>query len=110
MLRASARAFGYPLDEAGLTDASVDPGVPGGRALLRFVDALFDGPAVAERKALITAIGPEAMHDAATVFGNFQMMNRVAEASGIPVAASTLAREAETITRLGLDRFRGHRG
>lgn len=110
MLRASARAFDYHLDENSLIDPAVDPGIPGGRELLNLDDALLDGgDAVAARDAVLGVLGPAGLHDAAAVFGNFEMMNRVAEATGIPVAPAALARDAGTISRLGLDRFRGHR-
>jgi hypothetical protein len=42
---------------------------------------------------------------AAAVIGNFQMMNRVADATGMPVGTGSRGANAELIAELGLDRF-----
>lgn len=47
-------------------------------------------------------LGPEAFVDAGAVFGNFEMMNRVAEGTGIPIAPQALEREAAMMRALGL--------
>ena len=39
------------------------------------------------------------------VIGNYQMMNRVADGTGIPVGKGSRLRNADLITRLGLDRL-----
>jgi len=111
MLRASAIAFDYPIDIRAVADPSVDLGVPGGSALMGFVDAVMgvSGDPDDARRAVVDELGPAALVDAASVFGNFEMMNRVAEATGIPVAAAVHERESKTIESLGLDRFLKHR-
>ena len=108
MLRASSSAFGYDVDITAIADSSRNTGVPGGDTLVAFVDAVLgvsgDDPGGA-RRAVIDELGPESLVDAASVFGNFEMMNRVAEGTGIPVAGAAIARSADLIEELGLARF-----
>ena len=110
MLRASAASFTYPLDIEAVRDPSIPSGVPGGNLLLRFVDALLVGiePAEHARELIVNDLGPEALVDAASVFGNFSMMNRIAEGSGIPIAAAAVERERALIDTLGLAGFVKH--
>ena len=110
MLRASAASFNYPLDIEAVRDPSIASGVPGGNLLLRFVDALLVGtePVEHTRELLVHDLGPEALVDAASVFGNFSMMNRIAEGSGIPVATAAVERERALVDMLGLADFAKH--
>ena len=110
MLRESARAFEYPLNLAAVGDPSLPSGIPGGNLLLRFVDATLAGtePAAHVREEIAAELGPEALVDAAAVFGNFEMMNRVADATGIPVPPARLDRERDLIETLGLEAFARH--
>jgi hypothetical protein len=106
MLRASASAFGYDLDLRSVADPSIPTGIPGGNELLRFVDAVLGGgDADAARTAVVDALDGPSLFDAATVLGNFEMMNRVAEGSGIPIPRQSIDRNAETIEMLGIGRF-----
>ena len=106
MLRASASAFEYDLDVRSVADPSVPTGIPGGNELLRFVDAvMLGGDADAARGAVVDALDGPSLFDAATVMGNFEMMNRVAEGSGIPIAQQAIDRNAETIETLGIGHF-----
>ena len=62
--------------------------VPGGDELLRFTEASCgNDPDVLDeaRTRLTGAVGVEAMIDGAAVAGAFQMMNRVANATGTPL-------------------------
>ena len=77
-------------------------------ALLDFVDALLVGSEAEltrAREKLLEDMGPASLVDAAAVVGNFQMMNRVADATGMPVGKGTLKRTKEWRELLGLDRF-----
>lgn len=79
--------------------------MPAGRALIGLVDAfLLDDVDTrdAARQAVINEAGPEAFVDAAAVFANFEMMNRVAEGTGIPVPPQAIERESLMLKRLGL--------
>ena len=105
MLRESARAYGYDVDLMAVTHPTIRMGVPGGNALLRFVDAITGVSGVdlgAAQQDVIEQLGPEALVDAAAVFGNFAMMNRIAEGTGIPLSRQMEAREEDLIAALGL--------
>ncbi|MFO7549540.1 MAG: hypothetical protein R6X29_11835 [Acidimicrobiia bacterium] len=93
-----------PVDLRAVTDPKVDPLVPGGRDLVRFVDAALAGGR-ADLRPLAGWFDPEATVMAAAVVANFQMMNRVADATGMPVGTAARARGADLIDLLGLDRF-----
>ena len=61
-------------------------GVPYAAELLAFVDAVLTGSAeeIDCRRRTVTAVmGHEALSNAAAVIGNFQRMNRIADAMGI---------------------------
>jgi len=107
MLRASSEVTNAPLDPRAITDPSVDPLLEGGRILIRFVDAVLgsDDPADA-RSLLAESMGPAAVVDAAGVVANFEMMNRIAEGTGMPVGKGSLARTEEWRALIGLDRYR----
>ncbi len=105
MLRESAITFGYDLDLSVIADPAVRIGIPGGTALLRFVDVLFGRSSESLQRVhhdIVDQLGPESLVDAAAVFGNFEMMNRVAEGSGIPVPSQAVEREADMVRTLGL--------
>ena len=88
MLRASTEAHHERLDLRGVVDPDVDPLVPNGRALVRFATALVagDDSDLAEvRGALAAEVGAAGAARAAAVAGNFQMMNRLVDASGVPI-------------------------
>ena len=108
MLRESSLATSTPLDLAAITDRTVDPLVPGGPALLDLVDAILlgsDGGAAA-RRAVSDQLGPAALVDAAAVFATFEMMNRVADGTGIPMGRGRLASTADVRAAAGVDYLR----
>jgi hypothetical protein len=89
MLRASAIAGGLPVDLRAIGDPTIDLGVPGGAPLLSFTDALIDGVGIGDARArLVAAVGEEGAVRAALTAGNFEMMNRVVDATGVPVPPS----------------------
>jgi hypothetical protein len=111
MLRESALAYGYHIDLRAIADPSNPLGVPGGNTLLQFVDAVTGTSTVSPsdaRRAVVDELGPEALVDAASVFGNFAMMNRIAEGTGIRLAKQTEIREHSLIATLGLERLESH--
>jgi alkylhydroperoxidase family enzyme len=108
MLRASTAVTTTPLDARSITDRSVDPLLPSGNALLDFVDAVLTGEQDQQnmaRDAVVDALGPTGLVDAAGVIANFEMMNRIADATGMPVGKGTLKRTAEWRALIGIDRF-----
>ncbi|MCL1587466.1 MAG: hypothetical protein M3092_03535 [Actinomycetia bacterium] len=111
MLRESALAYDYNIDLRAIADPSIHLGVPGGNTLLQFIDAMTGASSVSPsdaRRAVVDELGPEALVDAAAVFGNFAMMNRIAEGTGIPLAKQAEIREQDLIATLGLDRLKKH--
>jgi hypothetical protein len=88
MLRASTTATATPLDLRGVLDATVDPLVPAGVLLRDSADAVIDRDRSAwarARAGLTDRLGPAAPAAAAGVAANFQMMNRLLDATGVPV-------------------------
>lgn len=110
MLRESATVFGYKLNLEAIRDPSIDIGVPGGNLLLRLVDAVLteSEPLADVHSAVIGELGPAALLDAASVFGNFEMMNRIADASGIPIPAAGIEREKALVELLDITGFLRH--
>jgi len=105
MLRESAGAFGYDLDLSVIRDPSLPVAIPGGTQLLALVDIVLDVSSdslTSVHAAIIDVLGPASLVDAAAVFGNFQMMNRVAEGTGIPISQQAIEREGEMVAELGL--------
>ena len=107
MLRASSSAFEYDVNLDAVVDPSIPCGIPGGNLLLRLVDAVLGATESLEgiHEEITEELGPESLVDAASVFGNFEMMNRVAEVSGIPIPQQGIERERDLIERLDLARF-----
>ena len=86
MLRASALATDTPVELRAVTDDSIDPLLPMGRQLRDLATALVRRDGLAEaRDRLVHAAGAEAAARAATIAANFEMMNRVLDATGCPV-------------------------
>lgn len=106
MLSWSAHETNRPANIAGIVDPSVDPGPPGGRALValgrRVSTAVVDRGALEDAAAII---GLEAAIDAAAVAANFQIMNRVVDATGLPIGRRRREDNATLIATLGLDAF-----
>jgi alkylhydroperoxidase family enzyme len=107
MLSWSAQETETDLDVRAVADPSIDPRVPGGPALLRLVDAALAGAPDLDRTAQVvrSELGDSAFVDAAAVIGNFQMMNRVADATGMPLSGSTRRTTGGVIDLLGMGRF-----
>ena len=101
MLRASGQTTDRPNDLTAIVDPMRDPLLPAGPELLAFVDAavLRDADELpTARRALLDRAGPAAVVRAAAVAGNFEMMNRLLDAIGVPVSR----RQADLASELGL--------
>jgi hypothetical protein len=96
-------------DLAAVTGSgSDDAGVPAGRLLVEFAEAALgeDDAALSRiRAALLTALGRRGLVDAAAIVGLFDAIDRVADATGIPLEADEAAHSADIRAALGLDRF-----
>jgi hypothetical protein len=82
--------------------------VPHGRLLVAFAEAVLgdeDTPLRRARSALPAALGPAGLVDAAAVVGLFDAIDRVADATGIPLEDEKATASADFRAALGLDRF-----
>lgn len=107
MLSWSASETSRYVEFRGLVDASVDP-LPGhaGRALVAVGRAVVErepNPVHAER--LAEEVGALGAVQAAGVAANFEIMNRVVDAVGLPLGRGNRRLMADEITLLGTDRF-----
>ena len=109
LLRASDLTQNRDYDLSAVTGAAAgDAGVPHGRLLMRFAEAVLDEDEAAlslARTELLRTLGPEGLVDAAAVVGLFNAIDRVADATGIPLEPEKAAASADFRTALGLDRF-----
>jgi hypothetical protein len=79
-----------------------------GRHLVTFAEAVLgddDGALTRARGALAVALGPPGLVDAAGVVGLFNAIDRVADATGIPLEPEKAAASADFRAALDLDRF-----
>ena len=105
---------GEKVDLAGLADPEVKEiaGIPNSKALISFCDAFMSGDVNALAQArdnLCEAMSVSAMVDAAGIASNFQRMNRIADATGIP-AESTGNEKADAMReqlneRMGINSY-----
>lgn len=105
MLSWSAQTTNTPVDLRAVVDPRIDPLLPAGQELVAFVDSVLTEPNPAAAHALREAQGESALVAAAAVIANFQMMNTVADATGMPVGKGSRLMHADLIEELGLGRF-----
>lgn len=106
MLSWSAHETDRTANLAGIVDPTIDPGIRGGAALVALGRAV--ATTTPDRRTLDTVaaiIGLPAAVDAAAVAANFQIMNRVVDATGLPIGRHRREENAELIATLRLDRF-----
>jgi len=107
MLRASSDALGEPVELADAVHGAATA-MPFGAELVGFVDAVTTGDTTASaaaRAELEAVAGPAAVVDAAAVLANFEMMTRVADATGAVQFAQRLEALVSERLALGLDAF-----
>jgi len=110
LLRASGSIQSGGVDVAVVRDAEAadQSGVPHADALIAFADAVItndESGTSAARTQLRDDLGAEALVDASAVVANFQRMNRIADATGIPLDRPMRSITAELQTQLDLDGF-----
>jgi hypothetical protein len=109
LLRASGRTYNQIYNLAAVTGTPEgEGGVPEGEQLVAFAEAVLgedDAPLARARDALIAALGPPGLVDAAGVVGLFNAIDRVADATGIPLEPEKAAASADFRAALDLDRF-----
>ena len=105
----SSETSGAAADLRAVSDVSRASGVPHGEALLAFADALVgedDARLESARKAVLEALGPAGLVDAAGVASNLERMVRIADGTGIPLEARVRLITGELRDELELDDFR----
>jgi hypothetical protein len=88
--------------------AESDAGVAHGTRLVAFVDAVMSGDEVAleqARRALRRGLTPSAFVDVCAVVGMFNVVDRVADATGIPLDEPLVIMSVEVRDELDLARF-----
>ena len=90
------------------SDDAGDGGIPGGDLLIAFAEAVLgDDEARLNdvRQRLRVVIGDAGLVDAAAVIANYSALDRVADATGIPLEAAKEANTVELRAELGIDDF-----
>jgi len=110
LLRASSEMAGAGVDMAAVNgEVHGDGGVPHAAELVAFTEAVMAGDDAAlarARTALRAVLTPEAFVDACAVIGAFNVVDRIADATGIPLDEPMVAMTAEIRRDLDLARFR----
>lgn len=109
LLRVSGELSGESYDLSAITEKGSDGGgVPHGATLLGFTDAVMgEDEAVLDRarQEVIDKLGPEQLVDSAGVVATFNMMNRIADATGIPLDGPVDFMSVNMRKEIGLDQF-----
>jgi alkylhydroperoxidase family enzyme len=85
-----------------------NPGVEHGAELLAFTEAVMSGDDAAlrrERSRLRAVLSPQAFVDVAATIAAFNVVDRIADATGIPLDPMMLAMSAGVRSELRLERF-----
>ncbi len=90
MLRASIEHTDHPLHLAAIVDATQAAGAPGADAIIRFTRALVEHTdrLPDARNELTDSLGAAGAAAVAGAVGNFEMMNRILDATGVPTPGS----------------------
>ena len=87
-------------------EASGDAGVEQGARLIAFTEAVMRGETAArERDALRAVLSPAAFVEVCAVIGAFNVVDRIADATGIPLDPMLDAMSGDIRQELGLARF-----
>ena len=110
MLRESVEALGNEVDLAGVIAGgdAVDERIYAGSELIHFAEAILRGTdeeLATARDALRALAGPHGVADAAGVTGFFESVNRIADATGLPLDPDIEPLSRGIREELGLDRF-----
>ena len=107
MLRASIDHAGADYDLDGVIGDG-DGNIPDGAVLIEFAEAAIgaDQDRLSRaRAAVLQALGPESLVDAAGVVATFNAIDRVADSTGTPVEDDRLAQTEDIREHLGINQF-----
>ena len=113
MLRESSKTKGEAYDLNLLTGAKGDGNIPHGALLVAFAEAVLgsDDQRLAKvRTEVDTKLGHAALVDAAAIVATFNAIDRVADATGIPIEDGKAASTAVFRAELGINAFAEQRG
>jgi alkylhydroperoxidase family enzyme len=107
MLRVSSQMTGTEVDVTAVNGAATtDAGVEHGARLLAFTEAVMRGaPAALERERLRAVLPAESFVDVAALIGAFNVVDRIADATGIPLDPVMSAMSKDVREQLHLARF-----
>lgn len=113
LLRASGQHQGTDIDLSAIIGAADgDGGILHGEVLADFAAAIVGDDLDrldAARGAVLQAVGPAALVDAAAIAATFNAIDRVADGTGIPIDDERLAPTADFRQELGIDSFPSRR-
>ncbi len=109
LLRASGKHTGDNYDlSAVLGESGEDSGILHADALIRLAETAIgydDAATAAAREAAVERMGEAALVDAVAIAANFNAIDRVADAIGIPLEEEKAAISADFRSELGIDNF-----
>jgi hypothetical protein len=113
LLRESSKTKGENYDLTLLTGAGGDGNIPHGALLVQFAEVVLGSDI--ERLAAIqseirTKMGDAALVDAAAIAATFNAIDRVADATGIPIEDNKAEVTADFRAALGINAFAANRG
>jgi hypothetical protein len=113
LLRESSKITGENYDLSLLTGGSGDGNIPHGAVLVAFADAVLgsdDARLAAIRSEICAKMGDAALVDAAAIAATFNAIDRVADATGIPIEDAKAEATADFRAALGINAFAENRG
>jgi hypothetical protein len=113
LLRESSKITGENYDLGLLTGGSGDGNIPHGAVLVAFADAVLgsdDARLAAIRSEICVKMGAAALVDAAAIAATFNAIDRVADATGIPIEDAKAEATADFRAALGINAFAENRG
>jgi hypothetical protein len=113
LLRESSKANNQDYDLGLLTGAQGDGNIPHGALLVAFADAVIgndDRQLAIVRAAVLREMGDAALVDASAIAATFNAIDRVADATGIPIEDNKAASTADFRAALGINAFAEQRG
>ncbi len=96
------------IDLQAAVNASTENGVPHGALLNTFAEAVLgtdDAQLDTARNAIVDALGPAALVDAAAVIATFMQMDRMADATGVPLDDFMVEATSDVREDLGVNAF-----
>ncbi len=109
LLRASSEHSGQAIDfNAILGETGGDVGIPHADLLVALAEAVHgddEAALTAARANLVEAMGEAALVDSAAVVATFNAIDRIADATGIPLEDDKAESTAELRADLGIDAF-----